>query len=155
MNLFLFMCMCVHLCEFMFTTRIQELPRLEDLKWPWAGVTGAVASMDNGNWTPVLQNFWALLTSGSSLQPLLWISTLCGLDSFLKFFLICFVFWYRVSLYNNGPGCPGTHLLCRPDWPWNHRDVLPLRGLKACATSAWPTFNFLYVYVSKFLWDNF
>jgi hypothetical protein len=65
--------------------------------------------------------------------------------SLLFFLFLLLVFRDRVSLYS--PGCPGTHFVDQAglkliNLPASASQVL---GLKACATTARPSFSFFFI----------
>jgi hypothetical protein len=62
-------------------------------------------------------------------------------SSLMTVFLMIFLFSF-ICVYN----CSASRdLLCRPGWPWTHKDLLAsasqVLGLKACATTATPWFS--------------
>jgi hypothetical protein len=66
---------------------------------------------------------------------------------FILFTYLFLFFWDRVSLYS--PGCPGTHSVDQAGLELRNSPAFASQvlGLKACATTAWPLYLFLIMFM--------
>jgi hypothetical protein len=104
----------------------------------------------SGEWLSLFQQPSFVNNYGTSGDPFLSSHFVFVSVFFFFCFVLFFVFWDRVSLYS--PGCPGTHFVDQAGLKLRNPPVSASRvlGLKACATTFWFLFLFLF-FLTSFL----